>query len=59
MWIYTPTKCILEVHSIHTHIHTHTHTHTHILIPFEDHEPMGLNVDIAISSSTFVDLILG
>ena len=37
---------------IHTHTHTrthaHTHTHTHILIPFEDSEPMGLKVDIAL-----------
>ena len=29
----------------------HTHTHTLILIPFEDHEPTGLKVDIACDSS--------
>ena len=37
------------VHSVHTHTHTHTHTHcdTHILIPFGNHNPTGLKVDIA------------
>ena len=25
----------------------HAHTYTHILIPFEDHEPTGLKVDMA------------
>ena len=25
----------------------YAHTHTHTLIPFEDHEPTGLKVDIA------------
>ena len=29
----------------------HKHTHTHIFIPFEDSEPTGLKVDIAISQS--------
>jgi len=28
---------------------THACTHAHILIPFEDHELMGLKVDIAVS----------
>ena len=28
--------------------HPHTHTHAHILIPFEDHNPTGLKVDIAV-----------
>ena len=30
---------------------THTHTHTHIFIPFEDSEPTGLKVDIAVRQS--------
>ena len=33
--------------------HTHIHTHTHILIPFEDSEPTGLNVDIAACFITY------
>ena len=33
---------------VHTLSSFRTHTHTHILIPFEDSEPTGLKVDIAI-----------
>ena len=34
-----------------THTHMHTHCDTHILIPFEDHKPTGLKVDIAYGTS--------
>ena len=30
------------------HTHTHTHTHTHILLPFDDHKPTGLKVDVVM-----------
>ena len=33
---------------VHTQVHfVHMHVHTHILVLFEDHELMGLKVDIA------------
>ena len=49
MWI-----CQRSPHTrMHTLSHTHTHSlslsHTHTLIPFEDREPTGLNVDTAFN----------
>ena len=40
------TSSLFNTHT-HTHTHTHTRSHTHILIPFENHKPMGLKVNIA------------
>ena len=66
MWICQCSAYFKFIPSTHTCIHTHTHTrlhahmraysHTHILIPFEDCEPMGIKVDIAVNlalSATF------
>ena len=41
----------LSVHSVLTPdpVDTHKHMHTCILKPFEDSEPMGLKVDIAVN----------
>ena len=36
-----------QVHFICVRTHTHTHTHIPIIVLFEDHELMGLKVDIA------------
>ena len=38
----------------HTDAHTRAHMHARILIPFEDHEPMELKVDVAVSSWIFM-----
>ena len=40
-----PTWCILQVYSVHTH--THARARTFSVIPFEDREPTGINVDNA------------
>ena len=64
IYVDMPMWCILQVHSVYTHMHPHTrmhahmraYTHTHILIPFEDCEPMGIKVDVAVNlalSATF------
>ena len=46
---------------MHAHMHTLTltHTHTHIFIPFEDHKPTGLKVDIAKLSKSFFSFLSG
>ena len=50
-YIGISTKQFIPYYASIIHKHTHTHTHTHIFIPFEDSEPTGLKVDIAVRQS--------